>query len=248
MSSKDDAAETDRFPAIADVEAVFSEFVRNANQAAKQERTRRAVVVPEGGVLPPPTDDSVTVLRARPDAPLLLTRRKPGETDPGTSLAPDPASPDDVTDYDDETPARPPGETTQRREAHVVVPQVRSVQKPRAPLPEGSEDGQIPSHELDRVLADMTVLLRYGHAAQVRNSLEQLAKRYPQDLLLLRRITEFQLQNDDVEGGIEALFILARRLFERRNLAGMREALDQVLALDADNPRARKLLALLEKR
>lgn len=240
MQPDDDAGETDRFPAVADVEAVFSEFVRNANAIAKQDRTRRAAIIPDDGPPPETTDDSMTVLAPRPASPLLLTRRKE-ESQAAIDVG------DDEED-DDDAPSRPPGETTQRREARVVVPQVRSVRKPKAPLPEGSEDGQIPSGELDRVLADMATLLRYGHKPQVRALLEQLAKRYPQDLLLVRRVTEFQLQSDDVDGAIETLFVLARRLFERRNLTGMRETLAQILALDPQNPRAQKLLALLEAR
>ena len=46
----------------------------------------------------------------------------------------------------------------------------------------------------------------------------------------------------------ECLFRLARGLFERRNVHGMRAALEQVLVLDERDPRAHRLLALLERR
>jgi hypothetical protein len=44
------------------------------------------------------------------------------------------------------------------------------------------------------------------------------------------------------------LFLLAGRLFERRNVSGMRQALEQVLVLDPTHRRAYKLLGLLEQR
>ncbi len=113
---------------------------------------------------------------------------------------------------------------------------------------EGVEDGQIPAGELDNMLSDMAVLVRYGHHEQVRQRLEELVREFPEDVLLLRRVVEFHMENGDCEGTMEMLFLLAGRLFERRNVQGMRDALQQVLVIEPDNRRAYKLLGLLEQR
>lgn len=133
-------------------------------------------------------------------------------------------------------------------EAAKVVPDVASVAPPPPPVPEKSEDGHMPAGELERILTDMTVLRRYDRGGLVRQRLEELVARYPEDLLLLRRIAEFHLENDDPQGAIDMLFLLAGRLFERRNVLGMRQALEQVLVLDPKHKRAYKLLGLLEQR
>lgn len=137
---------------------------------------------------------------------------------------------------------------TQRREAARIVPDVASVPPPARHPQEGSEDGQMPSGELDRKLGDMDVLLRYGHDAQVEAELHGLRSTYPGDLLLLRRIAELYVARSLREPAKEALFALATGLFERRNVEGMRQALEQVLVLEPENHRALRLVALLDKR
>ncbi|MCU0671616.1 MAG: hypothetical protein MUE69_02365 [Myxococcota bacterium] len=141
-----------------------------------------------------------------------------------------------------------PGSTTQRLEAIQLVPDVAAVRPPETPVRERSEDGQIPARELEGRLGDMAVLLRYGHLAEVAERLDELLAKYPQDLLLLRRVAEFHLEHGHRELARECLFKLATGLFERRNVLGMRAALEQVLVLEPDNARAHKLLALLDKR
>jgi plasmid stabilization system protein ParE len=147
-----------------------------------------------------------------------------------------------------ESVVRAPSETTQRREALKLVPDVAQVHVAAPPPSERSEDGLIPSALLDRKLTDMAVLLRYGHEPQVRNELDQLRSRYPQDLLLARRIAEFYLTNERPALALEQLFSLATGLFERRNVEGMKQALGQVLVIDPNNERASRLLGLLEQR
>ncbi len=155
-----------------------------------------------------------------------------------------------------ETPAQwesvvtPRGQHTQRVEAARVVPDVGASARREAPvdLREGGEDGQMPTRELDSILSDMAVLVRYGHAGQVRERLEQLRRTYPEDLLLLRRIAEFHVEHADREAALDTLFALAGGLFERRNVEGMRQALEQVRVLDPENARAFRLLGLLEQR
>lgn len=141
-----------------------------------------------------------------------------------------------------------PGSNTQRIEAEKVVPDVASVAPPPAPVREGSELGEIPPRELERTMADMQVLLRYGHKAEVGRRLDELHSKYPNDLLLLRRIAEFHVQTGSLAAAKECLFKLATVLFERRNVHGMRSALEQVLVLEPRNPRAHRLLSLLERR
>jgi hypothetical protein len=137
-----------------------------------------------------------------------------------------------------------------RAEARQVVPRLGgrpAMAPPPLPPREASDDGQAPAGELDRVIGDMQVLLRYGHLAQVRDKLAVLRDRYPEDLLLMRRITEFHLESGDADGAQAALYVLAGKLYERRNFVGMRDALEQVLVLAPSDPRAQKLLGLLDE-
>jgi hypothetical protein len=143
----------------------------------------------------------------------------------------------------------PKGLATQKLEALKLVPDVKAVApKETTYVGEGIEDGQMPTRELDRILSDMAVLLRYGHAAQVRGRLDDLRRNYPEDLLLLRRLSEFHIEHDQHDAALETLFALAGGLFERRNVEGMRQVLEQVLILDPKNGRAERLLGLLEQR
>lgn len=228
-----DSQQTDRWTVRPDAEAIFAAFVRNANAvgaAPKTVRAQRQIKQPieaTGEVEQPPVENTGPVV--------LLTKKK-------SDMPPAPAAPSD------NVVRLPPGPNTQKMEAARVVPDVKSVQPPAPPVPEKAEDGQIPSGELDRMLADMGVLLRYGHEGEVQRRLDELTRRYPEDLLLLRRIAEFHLEHQRQEPAMETLFVLAGRLFERRNVEGMRSALSQVLVLDPTNKRAFRLLGLLEQR
>lgn len=195
---------------------------------------------------PSPTTDSGQRI-------LLLTKVK--ETRPLEPVTPEvpQAIPEEAVDSSTwKSVVAPRGEHTQRVEASRVVPDVVEAASRKhddgPPSGETGEDGQMPTRELDQILSDMTVLLRYGHAAQVRDRLDQLRRAYPEDLLLLRRIAEFHVEHAQKPAALDALFGLARGLFERRNVEGMRQALEQVLLLDPDNPRAYRLLGLLDKR
>lgn len=168
------------------------------------------------------------------------------EESASTRVAPAPQGPKSSEEW--HSVVRAPSETTQKREALRLVPDVAQVEVPQPPPHERSEDGLIPSGELDRKLGDMAVLLRYGHEAQVRQELEHLRSRYAQDLLLARRIAEFYLANERPALALEQLFSLASGLFERRNVEGMRQALEQVLVIDPENERAARLLGLLDQR
>lgn len=159
------------------------------------------------------------------------------------------ARPETVVDAPDwESVVQAPSEMTQRREAKKLVPDMENVRVPEAPPHERSEDGLAPSGELDRILTDMAVLLRYGHESQVRRSLEVLRLKYPQDLILTRRFAEFYVVNARPDLAVEQLFTLATALFERRNVEGMRQALEQVLVIDPTSERALRLVTLLEQR
>lgn len=186
---------------------------------------------------------------------VLLTKKKPGHEAPtderlgweaidrgAVRVQEAPSSPDW------QSVVKPPSTTTQRLEAQKLVPDVAHIAPPEAPLNEGSEDGMMPGGELDRKLSDMAVLLRYGHEAQVRRELDHLIAEYPRDLLLLRRISEFWVGSQRHQIACEVLFSLASGLFERRNVEGMRQALEQVLVLSPGNERAGRLLTLLSER
>lgn len=214
------------------------------------------------------TDEGMTVPRAAPlttdsgQRILLLTKVKSEPVTPPTltsATADEPLSASDEAgapeDEGRSSPSwqsvvAPRGRHTQRIEAKKLVPDVESVHVKAEGPPSGEtgEDGQIPTRELDFILSDMAVLLRYGHAGQVRDRLEALRREYPEDLLLLRRIAEFHLEHAQRDAALDSLFALARGLFERRNVEGMRQALEQVLVLDAGNARAARLLGLLEAR
>jgi hypothetical protein len=235
---------TDRFRARPDAEAIFTEFVANANTVARSERTLRAPR-PRSAI-----DASAEIpIVAEAPAVVLLTKKK------DRSEPPPPAAHAEPEPLGAPTPAigvapivKLRDGTTARFETERVVPDVKSVTPPPPPLPEKSEDGQIPAGELDRTLTDMTALMRWGHVAQVEAELDVLLQRYPADLLLLRRITEFHIETQQKDAALECLFKLSTRLFERRNVIGMRAALEQVLVLDPGNKRAYKLLGLLEAR
>lgn len=214
-------------------EHIFAEFVRNANAISSLEKTTRMSSEPvddDDDLDDGPSENTGRVL--------LLTARKTPTPAPKS-----PAKPDSVASV-----VRLPSADTQRREAALVVPEVANISSPPAPVREKSEDGQMPAGALDRILNDMQVLLRYSNEHQVRTRLDTLCKDYPDDLLLLRRIAEFHLETKQRDAAMETLFTLAARLFERRNVEGMRKALEQVLVLDPENRRAFKLLGLLEQR
>jgi hypothetical protein len=172
------------------------------------------------------------VLASRPDVALPSNRPPPESRD--------------AQEWSSVVP--PPSEATQRREAKKLVPDFSARPLKPKPAREASEDGLIPSGQLDTKLTDMAVLLRYGHEAQVARELEGLRRSFPQDLLLLRRIGEFWSESGRTERALETLFALASGLFERRNVEGMRQALEQAKQLDPGSERANRLLSLLDAR
>jgi hypothetical protein len=209
--------------------AIFDTFVERAN---------RDWVASVEAVLSSSEADAEDLTTVR--APVVLLTQKKTSPPP----APKPAS----SESEWKSVVEPRSETTQRREAARLVPRVAEIAAAPPPLREGSEDGLMPSGELDRKLSDMDVLLRYGHAGQVQATLEQLRQQYPGDLLLLRRIAELYVTHSMRAPALDALFTLASGLFERRNVEGMRQALQQVWQLDPGNARAKRLLALLEQK
>lgn len=208
---------------------------------------------------PDPTEemrhDEITVKAAVPGVTdsgqriLLLTRvKQPSIQEQITPVVPHEVDP--LTSSSWQSVIAPRGLYMQQLEAMRVVPDVEAAAKKGSTVPigESADDGQMPTRQLDQILSDMAVLLRYGHEAQVRERLEQLRRTYPEDLLLLRAIAEFHVAHEQMEAALDTLFALAGGLFERRNVEGMRQALEQVLVLDPKNARAFRLLGLLEKR
>lgn len=257
---------TDRYVPVFEPEEILDRFVRNANGAARAPRDDEPTGMVSGGKpvsatrgRPAPWDHAITV-RAKSEPPPPAKGANDARVEPGGELLTEsgqrvvlltkvkrrsePPAPAEWTSV-----VAPRGQHTQKLEALRVVPDVGTTARwEPVRLRESSEDGQIPTRELDAILSDMAVLLRYGHAGQVRDRLEQLRRTYPEDLLLLRRIAEFHVEHGDDEAALETLFALASGLFERRNVEGMRQALEQVLVLDPDNARAYRLLGLLGQR
>lgn len=265
---------TERLPLLPDVERIFDAFVSNANAVAGQARTTLGAI-PEEDPFPSAktalaelvpldvlekdhpafeaqnvveeaflqTEEAVTTQGALFDGVLErdaipLSVKK---------IAPPPRLPSEVAERTVMAPA-PAGPHTQKNEAQRLVPDVASVRPSEPPARERSEDGQIPPRELERMMGDMQVLLRYTHDEEVARRLQELRRRYPNDLLLLRRIAEFHLEAGSKDLAKEALFQLASGLFRRKNVTGMRAALEQVLVLSPGDPRATKLVQLLDQR
>ena len=263
---------TERLPLLPDVERIFDAFVSNANAVAGQARTTLGAI-PEEDLFPSAktalaelvpldglendhpafhaheveeafleTEEAVTTQGALFDLledAIPLSNKK---------LAPAPLPREMATPRRSVSAPKPDSSRTQKNEAQRLVPDVASVRPSEPPTRERSEDGQIPPRELERMMGDMQVLLRYTHDEEVARRLQELRRRYPNDLLLLRRIAEFHLEAGSRDLAKEALFQLASGLFRRKNVTGMRAALEQVLVLSPGDPRAIKLVQLLDQR
>jgi hypothetical protein len=237
------ATATERLLRPRDVDGIFSDFVRNANALGRQARTTKA---PSGA--PSAFEASLEA------GPMTIPAPRRFDLEESVPIQVE----DDHEHVDPEVLAEgsgafeslvpPPGDDTAKHEALQVVPDVKSVRPPEPAPRERSEDGEIPPRELERLMDDMGVLLRYGHDAEVHARLEALLREFPRDLLLLRRIAEFHLQSGQEQPAVDCLYRLARGLFERRNVVGMRAALEQILVLRPDDSRAHRLLGLLERR
>jgi len=239
-------------PTLPDVEAVFQAFVRNANAIGQQARTARGEpksrLYEASSELPLSTDEVLATAPVLMHGPPVMVVGEERSYEHDLDAEERESLPPPMPRME-ELPSRPPpGSVTQRIETEALVPDVRSIEPPPPPPRERAEDGQVPPRELERLMGDMAVLLRYGHDVEVAERLEKLVREYPEDLLLLRRIAEFHLETKSAELAKDVLFKLASGLFERRNVHGMRVALEQVLVLEPDNPRAHKLLSLLERR
>jgi len=101
---------------------------------------------------------------------------------------------------------------------------------------------------LDEFLHEMVTLVKYGHGEQVAGEVRRVFKLYPQDLLLRRRVIDFLVGSKLVPLATEELYGLGAALFERGDVDGVRSIVSQVLALDPDSPRARRLMKLLSDR
>ncbi|MFT5358468.1 MAG: hypothetical protein ACI9KE_005706, partial [Polyangiales bacterium] len=251
---------TERLPLLPDVERIFNAFVNNANAVAGQARTTLGAF-PEEDIFPSAKTalaELVPLDVLENDHPALealdgveeafLETAEEAVTTQGAlydgvlerdaiplsvkKLAPPPRLPGAAAKDGRSVQApAPAGPHTHKNEAQRLVPDVASVRPSEPPTRERSEDGQIPPRELERMMGDMQVLLRYTHDEEVARRLQELRRRYPNDLLLLRRIAEFHLEAGSRDLAKDALFQLASGLFRRKNVTGMRAALEQVLVL-----------------
>ena len=247
------ATATEKLLRPRDVEAIFAAFVRNATAVGRQARTTRSDSAETRAELDGRARNSVAPAFDLEQTVPIDVADDHQHVDPALLAEGSGAfQAFDLEDARTDESIGPNysalGEDTSRHEALRVVPDVSSVRPPVAALREGSEDGEIPPRELERLMEDMAVLSRYGHEHDVVERLHALRQQFPRDLLLLRRIAELHLRCGREDHAVECLFQLARSLFERRNVVGMRAALEQILVLRSDDPRAHKLVALLERR
>ena len=119
---------------------------------------------------------------------------------------------------------------------------------PQAQEPSATAPVLAPPQELERTLAELSVLLKYGHEAQVRQLVERLRRAYPEDMHLHDRLVDFHLAHEQPEEAVSACFAVARVCFEQRKIPGFAAALERVLCIEPDNPRAKKLLRLIRNR
>lgn len=78
------------------------------------------------------------------------------------------------------------------------------------------------------ILADMLVLLRYGHARQVPLELDRWARHHADDLQCHLRLAEFCATRIEPGAGLDLLFGAASRALDRGTLDIARRVLDQV--------------------
>ncbi len=113
---------------------------------------------------------------------------------------------------------------------------------------EGTEDGMAPPRLLERVLENVEVALRFGHRSDVYVLLGALQERYPNDLLLLRRIAETYAEQGDVQEATQVLVRLASALLERNQVEAAREVVERARRLGPHDRRLARLESLLAEK
>jgi hypothetical protein len=151
-------------------------------------------------------------------------------------------------------PAPPRSQTTRR--APTPSPPARPAVHPHVPTPKierptvpAAESGKnMPSEGIGAFFGEMTTLVKYGHVAQVRSEIDRMLVQWPDDLRFRRLIIDFFHDKGLVSEAIDGLFGLATVHFDRRDMSQMRLCLDEVLRLDPDSRRARRMRELLDRR
>lgn len=213
---------TERFPLRPDVEAIFQAFVRNANAYGQQGKTR------EGA-----PGQQAQLAREKLEVALDLT---------SLDSASQPLSVAGEMMHSEEL-----REALSMMSMEVSLPGADiDLSQKRGSVPPPAPEERIEERELELTLEDMGVLLRYGNQTEVGERLEELLRKYPADLVLLRRIAGFHLEHRNVDAARETLFVLATRLYQRNNLPAMRAALQQVLDLAPGDQRVQRLLELID--
>lgn len=96
-------------------------------------------------------------------------------------------------------------------------------------------------------LAEMKVLLKYGHAEQVRQEVQRWFVAHPDDLEGWLDVIEFEMAYIDSTVALERLFSLAGRALDRREIAVARQVYDRVRALAPTDLRVHALRERLER-
>ncbi|MBI2891964.1 MAG: hypothetical protein HYY06_00315 [Deltaproteobacteria bacterium] len=133
--------------------------------------------------------------------------------------------------------------------ARQVVPPPGPTQKIERPTVPAAEPGRgMPSEGIGAFFAEMATLVKYGHVAQVRSEVDRMLVQWPDDLRVRGLIIDFFREKGLISEAIDGLFGLATVHFDRREMSQMRLCLDEVLRLDPDSRRARRMRELLDRR
>lgn len=214
-----------------EVEELFAQFVR---KALASDQVGSSSAVSEDRWSQPHEAPELTAPDAGEDVH-LLTKRKSDRPLAGASGSPknDRLS----TPLEDATHQDEPG----HRYADSEAPE-------EDPLSIPSRRDHIPVRELERAIAEMAQLIHFGHLSDVREQTDALIADYPNDLLLLRRVSELFLEMNEVDSAVDSLLRIVAVLFAQRHYAAMREVLLQILDLHPSHAKASKLLELVEAR
>ncbi len=141
--------------------------------------------------------------RERPDVVReLRTQPPPAEPAAYHRMAPPPAVPENSIIVDDVALTEP-----------LHVDELRSLRGETA--------------RVDLFLSEMTVLIKYGHAAQIPREIERWMRSNGDDLAAHLRVAEFERTRVDAAGGLDRLFWIASRALDR----GDRAIASRVLAV-----------------
>lgn len=231
---------------------LFEAFLRHAREAGRpgpavvaQAPPARAAIADEEGWDGPTVERPPLVVHLPPAG----DRRAAASdaTNPEVRLPDDPGAPPDVPEQsiivEDDTLTDPSfARGMFPLNAHVPKAIAPAPEPPRATPPPPAEEttpGAAPSMSLDVLLQEMSVLLKYGHAAQVAQELDRWASGRDEPSSL--RVGEFELARVDRERGIQRIAGCVQRMLDRGDARAARGAMATLRRAAGDDPRVRAL-------